>query len=803
MDTGELKILAVDDNPDNLTVLKAVVADRLPKARVSTALNGERALDLARAEDPDVILLDIIMPGMDGYAVCRALKADERLQSIPVLFLTALGDDRDSRIRAVEAGAEGFFSKPADEIELAAQIRAMAKIKAANRLRRMEKEQLEALVVERTREVREVESRYRAMFENMASASCVDEIVYEDGRAVDYRILDVNPAFERLTGIRRQDAMGALASKLYGLGHAPFLEVYSKVAETGVPAEFEVWFEPFQKHLHINVGCPKPGFFSTVFTDITARKQAEEKLRESEAHLRESEHHFRTLANGGTALIWTAGTDKRCNYFNGPWLRYTGRTLEQEIGNGWADGVHPEDSERCVNIYVSHFDRREPFSMEYRLRKASGEYGWILDEGNPRYDTEGNFTGYIGYCYDITERKRAEEEKTALQAQLVQSQKMESVGRLAGGVAHDFNNMLGVILGYTEMALEKVGETGSLHDDLLEIRKAAERSASLTRQLLAFARRQTIAPKVLDLNETVGGMIAILRRLIGEDIELVWSPAPELWPVKVDPSQIDQVLANLCVNARDAIEGTGKVCIETGTAVFDSTHCAGHLEFAPGDFVMLAVSDTGCGMDKETKGKLFEPFFTTKELGKGTGLGLATIYGIVKQNNGFIDVYSEPGQGSVFKIYLPRHTGKGRVAAHGDKEPVGKAACKGHETVLLVEDEPAILSMGNAMLARLGYRVLAAATPGEAIRLAEQHQGEIDLLMTDVVMPEMDGRCLAKNIMSLYPTIKRLFMSGYTADVIAYRGVLDEGVHFIQKPFSIKALAAKLREVLGTEGEAG
>lgn len=278
--TDAIKLLAIDDKPDNLTTLSAVVREALPQTRVLTATNGPAGIELAAAEDPDVILLDILMPGMDGFEVCRRLKADDRLKDIPVVFLTALKTDIASRVKALEDGAEGFLAKPLETAELTAQIQAMAKVKAANRSQRTEKERLEILVAERTRELQESESRYRSMFENMASASCVDEIVYEDGRAVDYRILDVNPAYEHITGIRRQEAAGALASALYGLGQAPFLDAYGRVAETGEPADFEAWFEPLQKHLHITAGRPKPGFFSTVFTDITERKQAEEKMAE-------------------------------------------------------------------------------------------------------------------------------------------------------------------------------------------------------------------------------------------------------------------------------------------------------------------------------------------------------------------------------------------------------------------------------------------------------------------------------------------------------------------------------------------
>jgi CheY-like chemotaxis protein len=291
----------------------------------------------------------------------------------------------------------------------------------------------------------------------------------------------------------------------------------------------------------------------------------------------------------------------------------------------------------------------------------------------------------------------------------------------------------------------------------------------------------------------VEGMLKMLQRLIGEDIDMAWIPGEKVWPVKIDPAQINQVLANLCVNARDAIADVGKVTIETGNSVFDEEYCKEHAGFLPGEYTLLTVSDNGCGMKSKTLENIFEPFFTTKESNKGTGLGLATVYGVVKQNNGFINVYSEPDQGATFRIYLPRHRVK--EASLPDKEAIRPAA-RGHETILLVEDEPAILRMTTMMLERTGYKVLAASTPGAAIALAREHAGDIHLLMTDVVMPEMNGRDLAKNLLSLYPNLKRLFMSGYTANVIAHHGVLDEGVQFIQKPFAKQDLAVKVREVL-------
>ncbi len=455
--------------------------------------------------------------------------------------------------------------------------------------------------------------------------------------------------------------------------------------------------------------------------------------------------------------------------------------------------IHPDDYRAFLAEREAALNENRAVNIEHRIVLPDNRIRWVHEISSVIKNETGEIVKVTGTVQDITQRKKSEAEREELQSQLLQSHKMESVGRLAGGVAHDFNNMLGVILGHVEFAFEKTGGNQDLYADLVEIKKAAQRSADLTKQLLTFARKQIIEPKVLDLNHTVENALSMLRRLIGEDIDLSWRPAGQLWPVKIDPSQVDQILANLCVNARDAISGVGKLTIETQIKTLDSTFCEDHAECIPGDYVMLAVTDNGCGMDRETRNNLFEPFFTTKDVGEGTGLGLAIIYGIVKQNNGFISVYSEPAQGTTFKIYLPRF--------HAAEEPPEKTQPEkpvpiGDETILLVEDEPAILRMTRMMLERKGYSVLAAGTPTEAVNTARAHAGSIHLLMTDVVMPEMNGADLAEKISAVYPEIKTLFMSGYTANVIAHQGVLDDGVAFIQKPFSINELAEKIREVL-------
>lgn len=419
--------------------------------------------------------------------------------------------------------------------------------------------------------------------------------------------------------------------------------------------------------------------------------------------------------------------------------------------------------------------------------------GTLYTEGmtiSPVSDASGRIVNYVTLKRDITENLR-------LAAQFQQAEKMESVAQLAGGVAHDFNNMLGVIIGYTELVLNKIEPVLPVNAYLEEILKAAKRSTDVISKLLAFARRQSIAPKVLDLNEVVDNTLENLKRLIGEDIELSWIPEDNLWRVNMDPSQIDQVLANLLINARDAIAGVGKITIETKKVILDEAYCANHLGAVPGEFVMLAVSDDGCGMDKETITKVFEPYFSTKGKAQETGLGLATVYGIVKQNNGYTTVYSEPEKGTTFKVYLPRHAADEVVESR--QEPVAEIPQSRGQTVLVVEDEILILKLTGKVLEELGYTVLLANTPDKAMRLAKEQSGEIHLIVADVVLPEMNGRELVKQLQSIHPNLKALFMSGYTASVIARRGLLDEGALFLQKPFSKKELADKARIALGKE----
>lgn len=405
---------------------------------------------------------------------------------------------------------------------------------------------------------------------------------------------------------------------------------------------------------------------------------------------------------------------------------------------------------------------------------------------------EAGTTAYLmGSFVDITERKRAEEEKAKLESQLLQAQKMESVGRLAGGVAHDFNNMLSVILGYAALMKSKLPAGDPLMNNVLEIEQAGLRSRDITRQLLAFSRKQIIAPRPVNVNNLLTATQTTIARLIGEDIDLHFFPEKDLGTIKIDPSQVDQIIMNLAVNARDAMPGGGTLTLETENVHLDEAYCRQHLGSAPGQYVLLVVSDNGAGMDRDTLSHVFEPFFTTKEIGKGTGLGLATVYGIVKQNGGFINIDSGPGRGTMFKIYFPRIMEEEQI-----EKTVEAPISSGTGTILLVEDDAMVRGVTAALLEEIGYTVLIAKTPLEALSICEKKDTAIDLLLTDVVMPEMKGPELRHRINDIRPGIKVLFMSGYTANVIVHHGVLEEGVRFIHKPFSMQDLAGKVRDAI-------
>ncbi len=536
--------------------------------------------------------------------------------------------------------------------------------------------------------------------------------------------------------------------------------------------------------------------------DVTERTQTEQALRESELK-------YRSLAETMVQGVVHQDREGRVVWANPAAERIFGLSLEEMRRETPGDASWRATREDGWALSVDEYPAmvalrtgREVRDVTLVLQPSEGVERCVRMHSVPQFQPGEDESSFVYTTLDdLTDLRRAEQRRQAAEQQLLEAQKMESVGRLAGGVAHDFNNMLCVILGNVRLAMDALGSTNPGAEELQEIEKAATRSADLTRQLLAFARRQPSAPRVIDVNEVVAGGLKMLERLIGEDIHLVWRPGDELWPVWIDPAQIDQVLANLAVNARDAIDGVGEILIESdNTMVEEGFSCTG-FEVASGEYVRLSVRDDGCGMDAATQKQIFEPFFTTKSQGQGTGLGLAAVHGIVEQNAGFVETSSRPGAGTSFRVYLPRNRADGPETLGSstvwpDTEG-NEDLTSSHESILLVEDDPSVLALTERLLKRLGYIVLAAATPGKALELASIHADELGLVITDVVMPEMDGRALFKRLADLRPGLKCLFMSGYSADIIAHRQVFPEDVSFLEKPFTRGALAVKVREALG------
>ena len=775
-----IHILYVDNSPLDHELVREALEKGHGGFRVTEATSRADFEARLAEGDYDLVLSDVNILGFDGLQVLDAFRAIN--PAVPVIIVTATGSE-EMAVEAMKRGAADYVIKTPGHIR-----RLPATIQAV-----LEKKRSAGELDPAEAGLRESEELFRVM---TALSPAAIAILKSDEQGEHF--LYVNAAWEALIGYPRDEA---IFLKPNDLTHP---DMRAQVAERAsarmrgedAPTRYEVkiitkngeirWLD-FAAAVIKYQGAPA---ILTIGLDITERKLSEEALRESESK-------YRTLIENIPQKIFTKDRDSVFMSCNENLARDLGIRPDQIVGKTDYDILPGElaDKYRADDKRIMETGQTEELEEKYL---QDGQEVWVQTVKSPIRQEDGTIIGILGVFYDITERKRAEAEREELQAQLNHAQKLESIGRLAGGVAHDYNNMLNVIIGYSELAMEKVGAEDPLREDLNEIYCAANRSSDITRQLLAFARKQTIQPELLDLNATVKNMLNILRKLIGEDIDLAWHPGKVTWPVLMDPSQLDQILANLCINARDAIADVGRITIETGTATFNADYCSKHAGFTPGEFVVLVVSDNGCGMNRQTVDLIFEPFFTSKGVGKGTGLGLSTVYGIVKQNNGFIDVYSEPGLGATFRIYLPGHPGdiSGKQKSIDEQEVADSG-----ETVLVVEDETAILKLAKQILSHYNYKVLLAKSPSEALEVAQAYSGKISLLITDVVMPEMNGRELANQLKILFPEIKCLFMSGYTADVIAHRGVLDKGVQFIQKPFSVKSLLAKIGEALEKKTE--
>jgi PAS domain S-box-containing protein len=524
-----------------------------------------------------------------------------------------------------------------------------------------------------------------------------------------------------------------------------------------------------------------------IVRDITSRKQAEIALAESEERLRQ-------VIRASNIGIYDVNFVARSMYWSPEQRGIWGWGPDEPIAfDDHLEYIHPDDRGIvAAGISRAHEALDGVFEIEHRIVRRDGQLRWLIVRGKVFFAGEGadrRLVRAICATRDITDEKQSELEHAELQARLVQSQKLESVGRLAGGIAHDFNNILSVIIGCAEMAASEP-DHAVVKGYLDEILKGATRSADVTRQLLGFARKQTVMPRVVDLNDFVSGSLQMLRRLIGEHVTLSWHPGVNIWPVRMDPGQIDQILVNLMTNARDAIADVGAVVIHTENVPVTSSGLYPGLP--AGEYVRLAVVDDGEGMDVETQRNLFEPFYTTKAVGHGTGLGMASVHGIVRQNGGTISVASDVGRGTTVNVFLPRVTAQTPVEAVAEED----APKRGTETVLVVEDEPALLSLTTRALEKLGYRVLGAPTPQRAIALVTAHTGPLHMLLTDIVLPGMNGRSLAERLSAMVPHLKCLFVSGYPDGAMGPGGVLDEHVQFLQKPYSPKTLAEKVRQVL-------
>jgi len=642
--------------------------------------------------------------------------------------------------------------------------------------------------------IHQSEAKYHAIIENAPYSIVINSL--EDGR-----YLEANKAFLESRGIKEEDLANLRSSDYVLASEEEIAEIFNTLLKTG--------FLQNRESAYIRKdGTLGHTIFSSVLLDIQGRKQVLSMTvdttdrKRAEKALKESETRFRSLFQQAPIPLALISLEGKILDVNDSLVRVLGYTVEDVPGlDVWWTMAYPDPDYR--NKVISAWDDSIKRAAAVHSAVGPAEYRVTAKDGSTRTMIIGAtllYDAMIVSFFDITERKHSEAEREKLQSQLLQSQKLEAVGILAGGVAHDFNNMLGAIIGYAELALNAINTSHPLRRNLERILDTSQRSANLTRQLLAFARKQEIDPIVFDLNESVESILKMVRRLIGENITLSWVPGGgSSCTVRMDPTQFDQILVNLCVNARDAIGGVGKISIETGMAILDESTVALHDGAAAGTYVLLTVSDDGCGMDPETMGHIFEPFFTTKGPGQGTGMGLATVYGVVRQNGGMISVDSEPQRGTTFKIYIPFYSVEKAQAGEERLEDIPRSR---GETLLIVEDDLSLLEMGVLMLQRLDYSVIPAGTPFEAIRILQENPAAIDLFITDVVMPEMNGKDLADELKKIRPQIKHLFMSGYTADVIAHQGVLDRGINFIPKPFSLRDLAVKVRTVLDRPSDA-
>jgi PAS domain S-box-containing protein len=761
------KVLIVDDQEANVRLLERMLAGA-GYTSVRSTMDPLQVCELHRKNSYDLILLDLQMPGMDGFQVMEGLKAIETDGCLPVLVITA---QPEHKLRALEAGARDFVSTPFEVAEVLMRVHNLLEV----RLLHLETKRLYAQVVA---EHREDEENFRLLALHLREVLWV-----ADGTQAKMRY--VSPAYETVWGRTRQSLFDNPQSFLDAVDPKDQERVVSAVAKRQETGRYEeeyrirrpdgsvrwIWDRGYsardERGLNKN--------FVGISEDITGRKECEADQARLAAIVECSEDAIVSKTLDGIVVNWNQGAERLYGY-----------SAEEMIGRPISVLFTADDYQEYLYIMEKVKKGERLSAYDTVRRRKDGTAIKVSMDICPIEVRDGEIIGASKIAHDLTRVKQLEE-------QFRQAQKMEAIGRLAGGVAHDFNNLLVVICGYSDFMLNDLPPGNRARDMLTHIKEAGERATALTRQLLAVSRSQALEPKVLDVNAVVLGYENILKRLVGEDVDLVTVLDPALGRVKTDPGQLEQVLMNLVVNARDAMPQGGKLTVETANAVLDQTYCRLHAGVKPGRHIMLAVSDTGCGMDEQTQARIFEPFFTTKGRGKGTGLGLAMVDGFVKQSEGHISVCSEPGQGSMFKIYLLEAQGvpsPGRLPAASETMP------RGTETILLVEDDAEVRGFTRHVLQTHGYTVLEASHGGEAILMAEKHEGPVHLLLSDVVMPVMGGRRLAEHIAASRPGLKVLYVSGYTLDTDGRHGVGEPEAAYLQKPFTRGMLVRKVREVL-------
>jgi len=783
------KILLVDDDPIGRKLLGVCLAEA--GYQVSVASSAHEALDAVRREVPDVLVSDVILGDLDGFALCRSIREDPGLQSLPLVLVSAHFHEAEDRRLARAVGASALAERTPDcQAELAAIEEALGGKKVPGsrvnpaEVPRLYAERLAGQMAHLLGKAHDAEARYRALFENAKDAISVT--------TPEGIVIEANDAWERILQRPREGIVGHHIRDFCPPEQAEAnLETYRRNAtHTDGAATVPLLRSDGEiRQVQISTTAVETGgqtMMLNIGRDVTDSLESGRKLEASELK-------YRTLIESIPDIVWTARSDGTLSFVSNNVERICGvgvaEALETSLGF-WLGRVHPEDLAAVRAGLRKLREGTDPVDIESRWQRPDGK--WVSLLARARASVRDGKRVVDGLVSDVTERRTLEE-------QMRQAQKMEAIGQLTGGVAHDFNNILAAILINAQLLAADLGEQDPRREEAAEIEIATERAITLTRQLLAFSRRQILAPAKLSLPGVVDGLEKMLRRLIGEDIDFSVIHAAEPATVLADPGQVEQVILNLAVNARDAMPQGGKLTIETSNVDLDEEYALGHLPVVPGPYVMLAVSDTGCGMDEETKKHIFEPFFTTKEKGRGTGLGLSTCYGIVKQSQGYIWVYSEPGLGTTFRIYFPRVDGAGEAAS--PKRPIGEL--QGRETVLVIEDEEPVRIAVQRVLERFGYRVLVSADAEQAASIVRSHGQAIDVILSDVVVPGSNGPSLVRELTGSPSRAKVVFMSGYTDHAVLRNGALQKGTNFIQKPFAPHALVAKIREALDSPGEAG